>query len=263
MSNETHTREEDLQLYALGALAEAEATELRLHVAGCSVCANKLAEWRGHAALLAFDVAQETPSAAAKDKLFARIAAERETGARGRMPLRGADTRRAVRWWNWVLVPATAVMALLSFGLWRQNNRLFAELQEAQRVAANLERERVRVQKLVNVLAAPETITVKLASPENAAGASGVVKYDRRTGVVVYTAQLPALPAEKVYQMWLVPASGAPISAGIFVPGAAGSAHVWSAEVPGDTEPKAFAVTIEPAGGLAQPSGPKVLLGAS
>ncbi len=162
-----------------------------------------------------------------------------------------------------MLVPATAMMALLSFALWRQNTQLFTELREAQRFAADLEKVRVHVQKLVNVLAAPETITVNLASPDTAVGASGVVKYDRRTGVVVYTAQLPALPADKIYQMWLVPASGAPISAGIFLPGAVGGTHVWSAEVSGDTGPRAFAVTVEPAGGLPQPSGPKMLLGAS
>jgi anti-sigma-K factor RskA len=63
--------------------------------------------------------------------------------------------------------------------------------------------------------------------------------------------------------MWLVPKVGVPISAGVFAPGAHGTRQLWTAEVPLNTELKAFAVTIEPAGGVAQPTGPKVLVGAS
>jgi anti-sigma-K factor RskA len=262
LSDEKHIPQEELELFALGALPGAEAAAIRLHVAGCTACAKALAEARGQAALLAFSVTQEEPSAAARAKLFARIADRRAASAGGRTVVRAAQQRK-VSWWNWVLVPATAMLALLSLGLWRENNRLFAELREAQRFAASFEQERMHVQKLVNALAAPETITVKLAGTGDSAGGSGVVKYNRRSGLVVYMAQLPPLPQEKVYQMWLVPVNGAPISAGVFMPTADGKAQVWSAEVPGEIEPKAFAVTVEPAGGLEHPSGPKVLLGAS
>ena len=58
-------------------------------------------------------------------------------------------------------------------------------------------------------------------------------------------------------------ALGALPSAGVFSQTKSGKVQVWSAEVPAKTEPKAFAVTIEPAGGVPQPTGPKVLLGAS
>lgn len=139
----------------------------------------------------------------------------------------------------------------------------FCELRDAQRIAPDFERERVHVQKVANALTAPETITVNLVGTPDAVGATGTVKCNSQTGLMAYTAQLPPLPSEKVYQLWLVPTSGAPISAGIFIPPAAGQSHVWTAEVPGNTKPKVFAVTIEPAGGVAQPRGPKVLLGAS
>jgi anti-sigma-K factor RskA len=266
LSNETHIPQEELELFGLGALSDAEAAAVQQHAAGCSACTKMLAEARGNAALLALSVEQETPPPAVKAKLFARIA--EGPGVAGATTGNAADAagrtnaRRKSNWWNWVLIPATAALALLCVSLWRENNQLFAQLREAQRVASDFEQERVHVQKLVNALAAPETITVKLAGTGDAADGSGVVKYNSRTGLVVYMAKLPPLPSDKVYQMWLVPTNGAPISAGVFVP-AAGKPTVWSAEVPGDTEPKAFAVTIEPAGGVAQPTGPKVLLGAS
>ncbi len=260
MTNETHVREEDLQLYALGALPEPEAAPIRLHVAGCSVCAAQLAEFRGHASLLAFNAEQVRPSPAAKQKLFARIAAER---APEPVRVTREEKKRAAYWWNWILAPATLALAIFSIVLWRQNVQLFAQLRDAQRIASDFEKERVHVQKVVNALTAPETITVKLAGTPDSATSTGIVKYNRDSGVMVYTAQLPPLPAAKVYQMWLVPANGAPISAGSFLPPAPGQPHVWTAELPGNTEPKAFAVTIEPAGGVDQPTGPKVLLGAS
>jgi anti-sigma-K factor RskA len=267
LSNEAHIPQEELELFALGALPDAEAAEVGSHASGCAACTKGLAEARGHVALLAFSAEQETPSPAVKAKLMSRVAAERvgseQASGTGYQVAGSQRVPRKAAWWNWVLAPATAILALLSFALWHENGRLFNELREAQRMAASLEQERVHVQKLVNALAAPETITVKLAGTEDAAGASGVVKYNSRTGLVVYMAQLPPLPAEKVYQMWLVPTNGAPISAGIFIPPPDGRPRVLSAEVPGDTEPKAFAVTIEPTGGVAQPTGPKVLLGAS
>jgi anti-sigma-K factor RskA len=260
LTNESHIHEEDLQLYALGALPEPEAAPVRLHLAGCNICAAQLVELRAHASLLVFGADQRVPSPAPKQKLFARIAAERAPE-----PARVVreQKRRFVYWWNWILAPATLALVILSVALWRQNLQLFAELRDAQRIASDFEKERVHVQKVVNALTAPETITVELAGTSDAANSTGIVKYNRESGLMVYTADLPPLPSAKVYQMWLVPRNGAPISAGIFLPPAPGQPHVWTAELPGNKEPKAFAVTIEPAGGVDQPTGPKVLLGAS
>ncbi len=260
MTNEPHIREEDLELYALGALPEPEAAPLLVHLAACAICAGKLAESRALASLLAFSAEQQQPPASAKSKLFARIAAEPSPAAPRTVP---ESRKSGVRWWNWILVPATALLALLSLTLWRQNTQLFAELRDAQRIASEFERERIHVQKVVNALTAPETITVKLNTTVPDGSDTGIVKYNRETGLIVYTAQLPPLSADKVYQMWLVPANGAPISAGIFLPPAPGQSHVWTAELPSNTEPRAFAVTIEPSGGVDQPTGPKVLLGVS
>ena len=91
--------------------------------------------------------------------------------------------------------------------------------------------------------------------------ATGMVRYNPRKGMVMYTAELPPPPTGKIYQMWLVPATGVPISAGIFVPVEHGTRQMWMAEVPLNTEAKLFAVTVEPGGGMPQPTGVKVLVG--
>lgn len=269
MTNGSHIREEDLELYALGALSEDEAAAVEVHVGGCSECARKLAEVRGYAAMLAFAAPQEKPAAAVKEQLFARIAAERGAGnvaAKGahdeRRPVVRDEGRVATPWWNWVMVPAAVALAAVCLLLSWQNRKLGEKLKIAQHAASEFEKERQRVEELVSVLAAPDTITVKLAGTGDAGQAQGMVKYNKRTGTMLYSAQqLPALPAQRVYQMWLVPTNGAPISAGVFTP--AENGQLLSAQVPANTEPKAFAVTIEPAGGVPAPTGAKVLLGAS
>ena len=54
--------------------------------------------------------------------------------------------------------------------------------------------------------------------------------------------------------MWLVPTSGGPISAGTFHTDEARHADPREVEVPVNIDPKAFAVTMEPAGGVSKPT---------
>ncbi len=117
---------------------------------------------------------------------------------------------------------------------------------------------------LVNVLSAKDTETIRLASTKDGIPGSGaVVRYNKRLGTVIYSAELPKLPAEKIYQMWLVPTSGAPINAGTFLADGSKRSEPWQAEVPANSQPKAFAVTVEPTGGVPKPTGKIILLGAA
>jgi anti-sigma-K factor RskA len=53
---------------------------------------------------------------------------------------------------------------------------------------------------------------------------------------------------------------GKPVSAGVFKAETAKSGH-WMMKVPEGIAPKMFAITMEPAGGRPQPTGPMVLTG--
>jgi anti-sigma-K factor RskA len=259
---------EELELFALGALPEDEAAALQAHVSSCEECTAKLAEARGDAALLAFAVKQEAPAGTIKAELMARVRANRDSEARSAWPAKMPETERGKtgprNWWNWVLVPVAVALALVSFALSWQNRRIATELEREHKAAEAMIQEREQIEKLVGVLASPDTVTVKLAGTADAANASGLVKFNEKAGVVLYSAaDLPALPKDKSYQMWLVPVNGAPISAGLIGPGGRSWGNLWTAEVPANTPAKAFAVTIESAGGAPQPTGPKVLLGAA
>lgn len=273
MRNGGHIREEELELLALGGLPDDEAAAVQAHVAACGECAKKLAESRGSAALLGFTAKQERPAGTVKAELMARVRSSSEREEHYAWPMwrqnKGdgetaeyVTSRRKNGWLNWVLAPAAAALALVSLALSWQNRRVSEALEKQRLATETLLHDRERTSKLVAVLAAGDTVTVKLAPTGETVG-SGVVKYNGRMGMVAYSVQLPVASAGKSYQMWLIPVKGVPISAGMMEKGAPSLGPVWMAEVPANTETKGFAITLEPAGGMPQPTGPKVLAGAS
>ena len=67
----------------------------------------------------------------------------------------------------------------------------------------------------------------------------------------------------KAYQLWAIAGGNAPVSAGVFTVDAAGTGSLAVRPLPGVAVVNAFAVTLEPAGGLPAPSGEMYLLGKS
>ena len=273
MTTGGHITAEELLLLAAGALPEQQRATLRAHAAECDECGPKLAEAQGQAALLALSVPQQKPAATIKAELFAKIHAERKHEETYRWPKKeegGAQLKDLAlpgswhrAWWQWVLMPVAAVFAVTAMWEWRENQRLAGELADANHQIVQMTNERQKADMLVDLLSSPDTTSVKLAAAPETERSWGMVRYNAKRGMVVYAADLQPLPAEKIYQMWLVPKAGAPISVGIFAPGPHGTRQLWTATVPLNTEVKAFAVTVEPAGGMPQPTGPKVLVGAS
>jgi anti-sigma-K factor RskA len=73
---------------------------------------------------------------------------------------------------------------------------------------------------------------------------------------------LPAPPEGKTYEMWLIPKTGNPVPAGLFQSDAEGSAmHMQHVSVD-MASTKAIAVTLEPAGGVPQPTSQPVIVAA-
>jgi anti-sigma-K factor RskA len=73
---------------------------------------------------------------------------------------------------------------------------------------------------------------------------------------------MPSLPSQKTYELWLIPMEGAPIPAGLFKPDAHGSATLINPPLPPGMQAKAFAITVENEAGAATPTMPIVMMGA-
>lgn len=75
-----------------------------------------------------------------------------------------------------------------------------------------------------------------------------------------YGFNLEKLPAGKIYQLWSI--GGIPVSAGMFQPSKDRTAVMKIPKVINMEGLKEFSVTVEPAGGKPQPTGPAYLKGA-
>jgi anti-sigma-K factor RskA len=114
----------------------------------------------------------------------------------------------------------------------------------------------------VAVLTAPDVARIDLAGQTPVAPqATARAFWSRSRGMVFTAANLPPLPAGRVYQLWVVTAQRAPLSAGLLTPDGQGSVSATfntPADIP---QPVALAVTIEPAGGVPAPTGDRYLIG--
>lgn len=247
---------EDFDLYALGALEGEEKQALEVHLRSCTDCRRKVEEARGRVALLALAAPPEVPPRQIRDRLLRQIHAK---------PVeQPAPPLAAFRRWPrpaFALLLATILLAIATALLVFQNGRLSRRVSELQAAALQQQEETERARSVLEVLTAPDTLQVTLVSGAAQPLPLGKTFYNSRKGLLFYAANLPALPPDQTYQLWLVPAEGNPVSAGIFTADPKGDGAVLLPVLPPGVAAKAFAVTVEPAGGVTQPTGPKVLIG--
>jgi hypothetical protein len=112
------------------------------------------------------------------------------------------------------------------------------------------DRDTAVLQEAISILKDPLTkdITFGDAKP-----AQGRIFASPGKGVVFIAANLPALDAGRVFELWVIPTDGKPIPAGTFRSRPDATAVYVR---PGKLEPNAsaFAVTVEPEGGSAAPT---------
>jgi anti-sigma-K factor RskA len=254
------TREEDFDLYAVGVLEGEEKQVLEAHLAGCAACKRKLAEARGRVSLLSAAATQVAPPAGAKDRLMRRIHEDVVAEKAGE---RAGEGSRSIfgRWWIAILAPAAVALAIATVILWREDTRLGTELNEIKAAMQANEKKFQEARNTVDMLTATDTMTVVLKPTKEMPDAKGSVKYNARLGMIAYATELPMPAADKSYQLWLVPTTGNPISAGVFRPDASGKNGLTMSSVQAGTAPKAFAITLEPLGGMPQPTGSMILVG--
>jgi anti-sigma-K factor RskA len=260
MSGGHPTRKEDFDLYALGTLDGDEKVAFETHLVSCADCKVKLGEAMGRMALLAFAAPAALPSPGVKERLMRQIATT--------SPRTGGSVERAApepsegifaRWWG-LLVPVASAFALATVLLWFHNDQLERRIAELRGTIEQQENKIAQARDVAELMSARDTVVVSLAVQKNQPEGTARVIYNSRRGLLVYNGHLAPTTSDKSYQLWLVPASGAPISAGVFNP-AEGETNSIVAKVPPGTAAKAFAVTLEPAGGKPAPTGPMILVG--
>ena len=242
---------EDLALYALGALDERAVLEK--HLEECASCRRELEQLRGDAALLALTTSGPKPPARAKSRLMDSIAKEP----------RPERVQTRSQWWTalgWI--GAVAMVAIASV-LWNQNSELKSKVRESAQISEQQRAQLEQAKRIVDTLMAKDAMHVSVVPVGTKSPPEGKVIYSRdRSGLIFMASNLQQVPAQKAYELWLIPMQGAPIPAGMFKPDAHGSAMVVNPPLPAGVEAKAFAITIEPEQGSTTPTPPIVMLGA-
>jgi anti-sigma-K factor RskA len=247
---------EDLALYALEALTGEDRARVEEHMATCAACRLEVEQLRRDAALLALSAAGPRPPQRAKQRLMDALTRE------PRASRVVEDAGRRSRWGVLGWAAATAVLVLAA-ALWKENMALKATLASAGSEAAESRREMEELRKIAAPILEPDAQRVTLVAEKAPAQPQGKAFYLRKRNSLVFLANnMPALPAQKTYELWLIPTSGNPIPAGVFKPDAHGSATVVNPPLPVGVEAKAFAITVENEAGAATPTMPIVMMGA-
>jgi len=244
---------EDLALYALGILQGEERVALERHLEECASCHRELEQLRGDMALLALSTAGPTPPRRARQRLMDAVAGEPRAH---RVPAR--------RWW-WAVVSCVvaAALALATVMFWRRSDRQAQRIAELQSESTQQQDQLQRAREIVETLTATDAMRVTLVAAKTPPQPQGKAIYVRdRSSLIFLASNMPALPTQKAYELWLIPPKGAPVPAGVFKPDARGGATVINPPLPTRVEAKAFAITVEPEQGSLSPTMPIVMMGA-
>jgi anti-sigma-K factor RskA len=257
-----HANPEDLDLYALGALDGEEKQAIEAHLSACPACTQQLAAARQRTALLGLSAPAVTPRPQVKADLMAKLKAEpRPVPARSSAAQPAQSQIKKIRWglrFSFGFGLAAAALAFATFELAKSDLERGKQIEQLQ---AQLSQDESSLQAMNQVTAAPDSAIVTLLQQPGGPPGQAHVMYNARMGMGVYAGQLAPAPAGRSYQLWLVPASGAPVSVGLVNVNQQATSVIMHL-APGLTA-KAFAVTLEPEGGVPQPTGPKVLVGAA
>jgi anti-sigma-K factor RskA len=227
-------------LYALGVLEEPERSELRAHLARhCEVCAGQVRR----AALRVSALAELAPVVEPPNRLRGRV-----------MASIGVQPRSSWSWMQtWATLAAAALIAVFWLSHERRDQVRNAAVQEAMAQMRQSESESGRLKEVLALLNAPDTI-VRVSSEGAAAPPQGKVFLNPKQGVLLLASNLPRAPAGKIYEMWVIPARGNPLPAGLFQTESNGAGvHLFKGPVD-VAGAGAVAVTLEAAEGAPQPT---------
>jgi hypothetical protein len=273
MTDNRHISEEELALHAMQALDGEESAAVRLHVSECAACREQLAEITGDLALVAMSVEQQAVPDGARERFTDRITAgPARPQALGRAPVIpfAAEKRapRASSWIPWIAVAAllvlSAALGVKVYLLSQQFETEDALLRREERLLQAHNAESLRAHALLDALTTPWAQHVLLTAGKTPPAPSARAVYLASRGALLLQASnMQPLPPNKTYELWVIPAMGAPIPAGLFRPDASGSGSVVLPPIPQGVTAKAFGITIENAEGSMTPTAPIILSGAA
>lgn len=242
-----------IPLYAVGALDGEERRALEEYLRSAPPDEQReLAEWREIAASLPLALPEQAPPPALRARLLENISTPEPSTARV-LPF-APPQKSAPRARQWLPLAAAIALACLSAWLFWENFRI---LNERDQLAGKLE----TLQRDWNLFLSGTTRIVALKGVETPQANAKVVWDTRQQAWKIYILDLPAPPPDKDYQLWYV-TKDQKVSASVFRTDPSGR-KILELTLPPQVVNglAATAVTLEPKGGSAQPTGSFYLMG--
>jgi anti-sigma-K factor RskA len=270
MSGTTHDEARDLlAAYAMEILDAEERAAVQAHVATCASCTEELESLRATTGELGLAVPDRSFDArrcnGVRSRLLARSVADREARARlaaGQLPereprmLREAPSQgdtSAARWRSGVMLLAAVIAGLIVIG--------GGLLLQARDDLARARESDAQQQRFIAGLMGPGVRVIEVAATEKRAGRARMFWNQELDSWTFIAHGLAMLPEGRTYQLWLITPGERRISAGVFAPSRDGNAIATATHALAPDSLAAVAVTEEPAGGVAAPTGEIVLVG--
>lgn len=249
--------QEMLAAQALNALDADDAQVLDTHLEACAECRSQLSELQNTGAWLAFAALERKPVEPSREVRERILQAVRSDSLTSKVVDRTKKRRTWTSGQNWAAIAAGLVFVVLGaslFVLWRQNRnarneatRLAAQIQEA-------EAERARLQEAIALMTAPGSRVSELAGTSEMPGAHAMLAFDKSGRAILMARGLPPPPQGKAYQLWFI-AGGRPMPGKVFSTNSSGDGML-NDQIPAEArEAAVYAVTLEPATGVQQPTG--------
>jgi anti-sigma-K factor RskA len=258
-------------VYAAGALDGEELRELQKHLkTGCPICQRQIREYGELMVVLSQTLPGPEPSAGLKSRVMAQMEKESPGSSvvefKTSTQISGKEKpAKAFAWLPWACALAAGVA--LTVSLWNLSNLKRGLVGQQSQLA----QQRDQIRQLQNQLEKEEVVTAFLMSPEvRVAMLAGTPKSPRSAGKILwnpgekkalfYASNLPAPPSGKTYQLWVI-AQNKLFDAGTFAVDSSGNGFLKIDSLSEADKAQKFAVTLEPAGGVPQPTGAMHLLG--
>ncbi len=229
----THAEMDELyELFVLRTLEREEASQIEQHLRdGCAHCEAKVREADALMAAFAATVDIVQPPARLRERVLSSVrpspALKRENRMAGLYALAGLCA------------------ALFAVCVW-----LGTTTSDLKSRLNDVAEQRNALEAALKSLSRSGTRTIQFGRANQP---QGKVFVNPSGGLVFVASRLPRLSPERTFQLWLVPAAGAPKSAGLFRSDESGSS-VTVSKVPVDPATKAVAVSVEPNSGSSAPT---------
>lgn len=180
---------------------------------------------------------------------------------------------------NWIFKAAAAVLlaGMLGLLLYSQQQSslieqketrisvLQSQLEQQNQILTQLETELERKEELLAILESREVNLILMAGLETNPDGYGKIVWDPENDrALLQVANLPQPSDDQDYQLWLIQDEQSPISAGVFSfeqPSTDLFYRIDQLEEQPSDQSNTFAVTLEPKGGMPQPTGDMYLMG--